>query len=101
MRSASLAHSIVLGGALAMCSTAIVLQQLGDQDELNRTHGRLSFAVLLFQDLAFVPLLALASVQAQAQSVHRGAGAAAGGAGTAGADRGAGDRALGAAAAAV
>src|ERR1700684_533785 len=57
----------VLGGALAMCSTAIVLKQLGDQDELNRTHGRLSFAVLLFQDLAFVPLLALASVLAAGQ----------------------------------
>ena len=61
-------NSIVVGGALAMCSTAIVLQQLGDQDELNRTHGRLSFAVLLFQDLAFVPLLALATVQTQAPS---------------------------------
>ncbi len=48
-----------------MCSTAIVLRQLGDQDELNRTHGRLSFAVLLFQDLAFVPLLALATVLTQ------------------------------------
>ncbi|HEY2419076.1 MAG TPA: monovalent cation:proton antiporter-2 (CPA2) family protein [Steroidobacteraceae bacterium] len=58
----------VLGGALAMCSTAIVLKQLGDQDELNRTHGRLSFAVLLFQDLAFVPLLALASVLAAGQA---------------------------------
>ena len=57
--------AVVVGGALAMCSTAIVLQQLGDQDELNRTHGRLSFAVLLFQDLAFVPLLALATVLAQ------------------------------------
>src|ERR1700733_5966148 len=57
--------AIVVGGALAMCSTAIVLQQLGDQDELNSTHGRLSFAVLLFQDLAFVPLLALATVQTQ------------------------------------
>ncbi len=55
----------VAGGALAMCSTAIVLQQLGDQDELNRTHGRLAFAVLLFQDLAFVPLLAIATVLAQ------------------------------------
>jgi CPA2 family monovalent cation:H+ antiporter-2 len=54
----------VLGGALSMCSTAIVLKQLGDQEELNRTHGRLSFAVLLFQDLAFVPLLALAGVLA-------------------------------------
>ena len=57
--------AIVVGGALSMCSTAIVLQQLTDQDELNRTHGRLSFAVLLFQDLAFVPLLALATVQTQ------------------------------------
>jgi monovalent cation:H+ antiporter-2, CPA2 family len=57
--------AIVVGGALAMCSTAIVLQQLGDQDELNRSHGRLSFAVLLFQDLAFVPLLTLATVQTQ------------------------------------
>jgi CPA2 family monovalent cation:H+ antiporter-2 len=59
------ASTIVVGGALAMCSTAIVLQQLGEQDELNSTHGRLSFAVLLFQDLAFVPLLALATVQTQ------------------------------------
>jgi len=57
--------AIVLGGAMATCSTAIVLQQLGEQDELNRSHGRLSFAVLLFQDLAFVPLLALASVLVQ------------------------------------
>jgi CPA2 family monovalent cation:H+ antiporter-2 len=72
--------AIVVGGALAMCSTAIVLQQLGDQDELNRTHGRLSFAVLLFQDLAFVPLLALATVQAGPPGVGRGAAAASGGA---------------------
>jgi CPA2 family monovalent cation:H+ antiporter-2 len=60
--------AIVVGGALAMCSTAIVLQQLSDQDEINRTHGRLAFAVLLFQDLAFVPLLALATVQTQGQT---------------------------------
>jgi CPA2 family monovalent cation:H+ antiporter-2 len=58
----------VIGGALSMCSTAIVLKQLGDQDEINRTHGRLSFAVLLFQDLAFVPLLALAGVLAAGQA---------------------------------
>ncbi len=56
--------AVVLGGAVAMCSTAIVLQQLGDQDEINRTHGRLAFSVLLFQDLAFVPLLSMASVLA-------------------------------------
>ncbi len=53
--------AIVTGGALAMGSTAIVLHQLTEQSELNRTHGRLTFAVLLFQDLAFVPLLAVAT----------------------------------------
>ena len=63
------ASGVVVGGAVAMSSTAIVLQQLTDQSELNRTHGRLAFAVLLFQDLAFVPLLALAG------ALGRGGGA--------------------------
>jgi len=38
-----------------MSSTAILLQQLTERAELNRTHGRLAFSMLLFQDLAFVP----------------------------------------------
>ena len=63
--------AIVLGGAIAMSSTAILLQQLTERAELNRTHGRLAFAMLLFQDLAFVPFLALAS------ALMRGADAAA------------------------
>jgi CPA2 family monovalent cation:H+ antiporter-2 len=54
--------AIVLGGAVAISSTAILLQQLTESSELNRTHGRLAFSMLLFQDLAFVPFLALASV---------------------------------------
>lgn len=53
--------AIVIGGAVAMSSTAVILQQLTERGELNRTHGRLAVAMLLFQDLAFVPLLALAS----------------------------------------
>lgn len=53
--------AVVVGGALAMSSTAILLHQLTERAELNRTHGRLAFSVLLFQDLAFVPFLALAS----------------------------------------
>ena len=53
--------SVVLGGAVAMSSTALLLQQLTARAELNRTHGRLAFSMLLFQDLAFVPFLALAS----------------------------------------
>jgi CPA2 family monovalent cation:H+ antiporter-2 len=53
--------SALVGGAIAMSSTALLLQQLTERAELNRTHGRLAFSMLLFQDLAFVPLLALAS----------------------------------------
>jgi monovalent cation:H+ antiporter-2, CPA2 family len=52
--------AVALGGAVAVSSTAIILQQLTEQDELNRTHGRMAFSVLLFQDLAFVPFLVLA-----------------------------------------
>lgn len=52
---------IVLAGAVAMSSTAILLRQLTEQAEINRTHGRLAFGILLFQDMAFVPLLAIAA----------------------------------------
>ena len=54
--------SVVLGGAVAMSSTAMLLQQLTERAELNRTHGRLAFAMLLFQDLAFVPFFALGAL---------------------------------------
>jgi monovalent cation:H+ antiporter-2, CPA2 family len=57
--------SVVIGGAVSMSSTAILLVQLTDRAELNRTHGRLAFSMLLFQDLAFVPFLALASALAE------------------------------------
>src|SRR6187549_1757528 len=53
--------AVMIGGALAMSSTAIVIRQLGEQNELNRTHSRVAVGILLFQDLAFVPLLALES----------------------------------------
>jgi monovalent cation:H+ antiporter-2, CPA2 family len=56
--------AIVLGGAIAMSSTAILLHQLTERAEINRTHGRLAIAMLLFQDLAFVPFLALGSLLA-------------------------------------
>ncbi|MGD8312589.1 MAG: cation:proton antiporter [Gammaproteobacteria bacterium] len=49
--------AIVLGGALAMSSTAIVLRQLTEQGELATRHGRLAVSVLLFQDLAVLPFL--------------------------------------------
>ena len=56
--------AIVLGGAISMSSTALLLQQLTERAEINRTHGRLAFAMLLFQDLAFVPFFALAAMLA-------------------------------------
>ncbi len=56
-----LAVAIVIGGAVAMSSTAIIISQLTEQSENNRTHGRLAVAICLFQDLAFTLLLALVS----------------------------------------
>jgi CPA2 family monovalent cation:H+ antiporter-2/glutathione-regulated potassium-efflux system protein KefB len=50
---------VVLGAGLAMSSTAIVLPMLGERDLLQTRAGRDGFAVLLFQDMAFIPLVAL------------------------------------------
>ncbi|HZV98835.1 MAG TPA: cation:proton antiporter [Methylophilaceae bacterium] len=51
--------ALVISGALAMSSTAIVSKMLVEGLELNSRHGRLSIGVLLFQDIAVVPLLVL------------------------------------------
>ena len=51
--------AIVLGGALAMSSTAILAKLLAERSELNSAHGRQIIGILLFQDLAVVPLLIL------------------------------------------
>ena len=48
---------LALGGALAMSSTAIVIKMLSERLELNTPHGRHVIGVLLFQDLAVIPLL--------------------------------------------
>jgi len=51
--------AVVVGLGLAMSSTAFVLQILAEKGQLTARHGRSSFAILLFQDLAVIPLLAL------------------------------------------
>ena len=51
--------AILIGPALALSSTAFVLQLLTEQKSLTSVYGRTSFSVLLLQDLAVVPLLAL------------------------------------------
>src|SRR5207248_6405175 len=49
--------AVIVGLALAMSSTAVVIQVLSEEKRLNTTTGRTSFAILLFQDLAVVPVL--------------------------------------------
>ncbi len=51
--------SLVVGLGLALSSTAIDLQLLAERKELTSPHGRLAFAILLFQDVAAIPILAL------------------------------------------
>ncbi|HSH73758.1 MAG TPA: cation:proton antiporter [Methylophilaceae bacterium] len=51
--------ALVIGGAITMSSTAIVSKLLVERLDLNARHGRLSIGVLLFQDIAVVPLLVL------------------------------------------
>ncbi|MGB9148754.1 MAG: monovalent cation:proton antiporter-2 (CPA2) family protein [Burkholderiales bacterium] len=51
--------AILIGLTLAMSSTALVLPTLSERKELTAHHGRDAFAILLFQDLAVIPLLAL------------------------------------------
>jgi CPA2 family monovalent cation:H+ antiporter-2 len=50
---------VVLGAALAMSSTAIVVKMMAERAELDSQHGRRVIGALLFQDLAVVPLLVL------------------------------------------
>jgi CPA2 family monovalent cation:H+ antiporter-2 len=51
--------ALVVSGALTMSSTAIVSKLLVERLDLNARHGRIAIGVLLFQDLAVVPLLVL------------------------------------------
>ena len=51
--------ALIVGLGLALSSTAIDLQLLAERKELTSAHGRLGFAVLLFQDVAAIPILAL------------------------------------------
>ncbi|MDV9033637.1 monovalent cation:proton antiporter-2 (CPA2) family protein [Pseudomonas sp. RAC1] len=55
----TLSAAVVLGLGLALSSTALGLQSLAESRQLNAPHGRLAFAILLFQDIAAIPLIAL------------------------------------------
>ena len=51
------APALVLGGVVAMSSTALVMKLLTDAGQVDAPHGQLALSVLLFQDLAIVPVL--------------------------------------------
>ncbi len=53
------ATALITGLGLSLSSTAFALQLLAEKNELTTEHGRASFGILLFQDLAVIPLLAL------------------------------------------
>jgi len=52
-------QSLVIGFALSLSSTALILQVLAERNELKDQHGRSAFGILLFQDIAVMPALAL------------------------------------------
>ena len=56
--------AVVIGFGLALSSTALVMQTLDERHERGTVHGRKSLGILLFQDLAIVPLLLLAELLA-------------------------------------
>ncbi len=55
----SFPKALLIGLALALSSTAFALQTLEEKGELTTRHGRLAFSILLFQDLAALPLIAI------------------------------------------
>lgn len=61
--------SLVAGLGLALSSTALVMQLLEERAEVQTPHGQKAFAILLLQDLAVVPLLALVAILAPVKSV--------------------------------
>jgi glutathione-regulated potassium-efflux system ancillary protein KefC len=56
--------SLIIGLSMALSSTALVMQMLRDKGEIASPHGRAAFGVLLMQDLAVVPILALIPILA-------------------------------------
>jgi len=64
--------ALLIGASLALSSTAFVIQMLRDQGEIASQQGQTAFAVLLLQDLAVVPLLAMVPVVADNGPLPKG-----------------------------
>ena len=68
-----LAGAVITGVSLALSATAIALQVLNERGELQAPYGQRSFAVLLFQDISVVPILALVPLFA-VETAHEAGG---------------------------
>jgi len=60
--------SIVIGGALSLSSTAIVLKILNDTNNITKQYGQNSLGMLIFQDLAVIPILLVITILSNSQS---------------------------------
>src|SRR5687767_2788230 len=68
--------AIIIGFGLAMSSTALCIQVLTERNELTTPYGQKATAILLFQDLAIVPLLALVALLAPGDAAFASSGLA-------------------------
>ncbi len=66
--------ALVIGFGLSMSSTALVLQLLAERGQLNSQYGRSAFSILLFQDIAVLPALALLPLLGMAAAKTTGPG---------------------------
>ena len=64
--------AIVIGFIFALSSTAFVLQMLAEKKQLGASHGRAAFSILLFQDLAAIPLIAVLPLLGSGADVDSG-----------------------------
>ena len=60
--------SLVIGGALSLSSTAIVLKMLNDSNNITNYYGQNSLGILIFQDLAVIPILLVLTILSNSQS---------------------------------
>jgi len=72
LRQQSWQAALIIGLSLALSSTAFVMQLLRDRGEVSSRHGTTAFAVLLMQDLAVVPIMALVPLLAGSDALTGG-----------------------------
>lgn len=65
-----LSTAAIIGFALALSSTAFVLQLLAERKELNHAHGRAAFGVLLLQDVVVIPAIVLLTAAGESDAAH-------------------------------